>query len=144
MRDDRPSVIRCAVGLPACVADVTSGSCQPVHGFEPGTPAPLGAAFKLYVLDALGVPRAIGCGFRVPDQGLEEAQRGRNGSVALGHGLALTSGAVVHPCARAALVPDGLHGLLLGEPGAGGGYLAELVGVLCLADLGGQFRFALP
>ena len=60
------------------------------------------------------------------------------------HGLALTSGAVVHPCARAALVPDGLHGLLLGEPGAGGGYLAELVGVLCLADLGGQFGFALP
>ena len=44
------------VGLPACVADVTSGSCQPVHGFEPGTPAPLGAAFKLYVLDAQGVP----------------------------------------------------------------------------------------
>jgi beta-lactamase class A len=36
------------------VADVTGGSCQPVHGLDPGTPAPLGAAFKLYVLDALG------------------------------------------------------------------------------------------
>jgi hypothetical protein len=36
------------------VADVTGGSCQPVHGLDPGTPAPLGAAVKLYVLDALG------------------------------------------------------------------------------------------
>ena len=42
------------------VADVTGGSCQPVHGLDPGTPAPLGAAFKLYVLDALGEAVAAG------------------------------------------------------------------------------------
>jgi beta-lactamase class A len=42
------------------VADVTGGSCQPVHGLDPGTPAPLGAAFKLYVLNALGDAVAAG------------------------------------------------------------------------------------
>jgi beta-lactamase class A len=42
------------------VADVTGGSCQPVHGIDPGIPAPLGAAFKLYVLDALGNAVAAG------------------------------------------------------------------------------------
>jgi beta-lactamase class A len=42
------------------VADVTGGSCQPVHGLDPGTPAPLGAAVKLYVLDALGQAVAAG------------------------------------------------------------------------------------
>jgi beta-lactamase class A len=42
------------------VADVTGGSCQPVHGLDPGTPAPLGAVFKLYVLDALGQAVAAG------------------------------------------------------------------------------------
>jgi beta-lactamase class A len=42
------------------VADVTGGSCQPVHGLDPGTPAPLAAAFKLYVLDALGQAVAAG------------------------------------------------------------------------------------
>ena len=42
------------------VADVTGGSCQPVHGLDPGTPAPIGAAFKLYVLDALGDAVAAG------------------------------------------------------------------------------------
>jgi beta-lactamase class A len=42
------------------VADVTGGSCQPVHGLDPGTPAPLAAAVKLYVLDALG--RAVAAG----------------------------------------------------------------------------------
>jgi len=42
------------------VADVTGGSCQPVHGLDPGTPAPLGATFKLYVLDALGDAVAAG------------------------------------------------------------------------------------
>jgi hypothetical protein len=36
------------------VADVSNGSCQPLHGIDPATPAPLGAAFKLYVLNALG------------------------------------------------------------------------------------------
>jgi hypothetical protein len=42
------------------VADVTSGSCQPVHGIDPGSAAPIGAAFKLYVLDALGRAAAAG------------------------------------------------------------------------------------
>jgi beta-lactamase class A len=42
------------------VADVTSGSCQPVHAIDPGVAAPIGAAFKLYVLDALG--RAVASG----------------------------------------------------------------------------------
>jgi beta-lactamase class A len=42
------------------VADVTGGSCQPVHGLDPGTPAPLAAVFKLYVLDALGNAVAAG------------------------------------------------------------------------------------
>jgi beta-lactamase class A len=36
------------------VADVSNGSCQLVHGIDPATPAPLGSAVKLYVLDALG------------------------------------------------------------------------------------------
>jgi beta-lactamase class A len=36
------------------VANVTSGSCQPVHSIDPATAAPLGSTFKLYVLDALG------------------------------------------------------------------------------------------
>jgi beta-lactamase class A len=42
------------------VAKVTNGSCQPVHSIDPGTPAPLGSAFKLYVLDALA--RSIASG----------------------------------------------------------------------------------
>jgi len=42
------------------VADVTGGSCRPVHGLGPGTPAPLAATFKLYVLDALGQAVAAG------------------------------------------------------------------------------------
>jgi beta-lactamase class A len=42
------------------VANVTSGSCQPVHGIDPATAAPLGSAFKLYVLDALGNAVASG------------------------------------------------------------------------------------
>jgi len=42
------------------VADVTDGSCQPVHSIDPGTAAPIGAAFKLYVLDALGKAAASG------------------------------------------------------------------------------------
>jgi beta-lactamase class A len=42
------------------VADVTGGSCRPVHGIDPGTPAPLGSAFKLYVLDALATAIAAG------------------------------------------------------------------------------------
>ena len=42
------------------VADVSNGSCQPVHGIDPGAAAPIGAAFKLYVLDALGQAAAAG------------------------------------------------------------------------------------
>jgi beta-lactamase class A len=36
------------------VANVSTGSCQAVHSINPTTAAPLGATFKLYVLDALG------------------------------------------------------------------------------------------
>ena len=42
------------------VAGVSNGSCRPVHSIDPGTAAPLGAAFKLYVLDALGNAVASG------------------------------------------------------------------------------------
>jgi beta-lactamase class A len=42
------------------VANVSSGSCQLVHGIDPGTTAPLGSAVKLYVLDALGNAVAAG------------------------------------------------------------------------------------
>jgi len=42
------------------VADVSNGSCQPVHGIDSSTAAPIGAAFKLYVLDALGQAAASG------------------------------------------------------------------------------------
>ena len=50
------------------VADITGGSCQPVHGLDPGTPAPLGAAVKLYVLDALGDAVAAGTAAPLPDR----------------------------------------------------------------------------
>jgi hypothetical protein len=36
------------------VADVTHGSCRPVHSIDPNTPAPIGSVLKLYVLTALG------------------------------------------------------------------------------------------
>ena len=42
------------------VAGVSNGSCQLVHGIDPGAAAPVGAAFKLYVLDALGQSAAAG------------------------------------------------------------------------------------
>ncbi len=42
------------------VAKVSGGSCQPVQAINPGTAAPLGSAFKLYVLDALA--RAVAGG----------------------------------------------------------------------------------
>ena len=42
------------------VADVSSGSCRPVHSIDPATPSPLGSAVKLYVLDALGSAVAAG------------------------------------------------------------------------------------
>jgi beta-lactamase class A len=42
------------------VARVTGGTCQPVQASGAATPAPLGSAFKLYVLDALA--RAVAAG----------------------------------------------------------------------------------
>ncbi len=42
------------------VANVSSGSCQPVHSIDPAAAAPLGSAFKLYVLAALGNAVASG------------------------------------------------------------------------------------
>ena len=42
------------------VGDVSDGSCRALHGIDPGTAAPIGAAFKLYVLDALGDAVASG------------------------------------------------------------------------------------
>ena len=42
------------------VARITGGGCQTVHAVDATTPAPLGSAFKLYVLDALA--RAITAG----------------------------------------------------------------------------------
>ena len=42
------------------VADVSDGSCQPLHSINATTPAPLGSAVKLYVLDAVGDAVAAG------------------------------------------------------------------------------------
>jgi beta-lactamase class A len=42
------------------VADVSDGTCRPVHSIDPDTAAPIGAAFKLYVLHALGTAVASG------------------------------------------------------------------------------------
>jgi hypothetical protein len=42
------------------VANVSSGSCQSVHSIDPTSAAPLGSAFKLYVLDALSNAVASG------------------------------------------------------------------------------------
>jgi hypothetical protein len=42
------------------VANVSTGTCQPVHSIDPAAAAPLGSAFKLYVLDALGNAVASG------------------------------------------------------------------------------------
>ena len=42
------------------VANVSSGSCQPVDSIDSAVAAPLGSAFKLYVLDALGHAVAAG------------------------------------------------------------------------------------
>ena len=50
------------------VARVTGGGCQTVHAVDATTPAPLGSAFKLYVLDALA--RAIAEGTVSWDQRL--------------------------------------------------------------------------
>ena len=50
------------------VAKVTGGACQPVNAVGATTPAPLGSAFKLYVLDALA--RAIAKGTVSWDQRL--------------------------------------------------------------------------
>lgn len=50
------------------VARVTGGACQTVHAVNATTPAPLGSAFKLYVLDALA--RAVAKGTVSWDQRL--------------------------------------------------------------------------
>jgi len=42
------------------VADVSGGSCRPLHGIDPATPAPLGSVVKLYVLNAVGSAVAAG------------------------------------------------------------------------------------
>ena len=42
------------------VATVHHGACQPIHSIAPDTAAPLGSAFKLYVLDALANAVAAG------------------------------------------------------------------------------------
>jgi beta-lactamase class A len=42
------------------VANVSNGSCQPIHSIDPAAAAPLGSMFKLYVLDALGNAVAAG------------------------------------------------------------------------------------
>ncbi len=42
------------------VADVSDGSCRPLHSIDPATPAPLGSAVKLYVLNAVGNAVAAG------------------------------------------------------------------------------------
>lgn len=42
------------------VADTTGGGCVPIHAIDPATAAPLGSAFKLYVLNALGEAVAAG------------------------------------------------------------------------------------
>lgn len=42
------------------VANVSNGSCQPVHSIEPDTAAPFGSVLKLYVLHALGGAVASG------------------------------------------------------------------------------------
>ena len=50
------------------VARITGGACQTVNAVDATTPAPLGSAFKLYVLDALA--RAIAAGTVSWDQRL--------------------------------------------------------------------------
>jgi hypothetical protein len=42
------------------VANLSNGSCQPVHSIDPNTAAPFGSVLKLYVLYALGEAVAAG------------------------------------------------------------------------------------
>jgi hypothetical protein len=42
------------------VADVTNGTCQPIHTIDADTAAPVASVFKLYVLDALATAIASG------------------------------------------------------------------------------------
>ena len=42
------------------VAAVNGNACRPIHAIDAGTPAPLGSAFKLYVLDAVARAAASG------------------------------------------------------------------------------------
>ena len=51
------------------VAKVGNGACQPLHSIDPRTAAPLGSAFKLYVLAALGEAVAAGKAFTLAARG---------------------------------------------------------------------------
>jgi beta-lactamase class A len=49
-----------APGVRLLAARLTGGSCQPVHSIDPGAPAPLASAARLYVLGALATAVASG------------------------------------------------------------------------------------
>lgn len=70
------------------VADVSDGTCRAVHAIDSAAPAPLGSAFKLYVLDALGHAVA-------------------SGSVAWDDPLTVTSAVKSLPSGELQSVPDG-------------------------------------
>ena len=54
-------------------ADVSNGSCRPLHSIDADTPVPFGSVLKLYVLDALG--RAVAAGKVRWDQPLTVTSR---------------------------------------------------------------------
>ena len=70
------------------VADTTDGTCRAIHAIDPATPAPLGSAFKLYVLNALG----------------EAVSAGR---VGWDQTLVVTAGAKSLPSGELETLPDG-------------------------------------
>ena len=58
------------------VAEVTNGTCRPIHMIDAGTPAPVASVFKLYVLDALA--KAIAAGKVTWDEKLTVTDRVRS------------------------------------------------------------------
>jgi hypothetical protein len=60
------------------VANVTDGSCRPVHSIDPDTPASIGSVFKLYVLHAGW--RGTGCDRAVPPPRRGRRRPGRPGA----------------------------------------------------------------
>lgn len=58
------------------VADVTAGSCRPIHAIDPDTAAPIASTFKLYVLAALAT--AVRSGRVTWDQQLAVTPQGRS------------------------------------------------------------------